>query len=892
MSPPSARTVIVVAHSHWDREWYATQEQFRFGLVELLDEVVEALEADDGLPAFLLDGQTILVEDYLEIRPERRERLRRLVAGGRLAIGPWYVQPDVLLVSGESLVRNLLRGVRVAEELGGVSRHGWLPDAFGHPAQLPQLLRGFGIETFFFMRGLEPAVEDLGSEFWWRAPDGSRVLAHYMSESYSNAAVLASRAEEVRLRYRMVGYDGLDELLGRLASRSPSGVLLLLNGSDHTRLQPGIARDVAALDAGVAETVRLGSLDDFVAAVRERAPELREYAGELVAGRHFTVLRGTASTRGELKRRNDAVERLLEGHAERFAALALALGLGDDRAFLAHAWRHALLNSPHDSICGCSIDPVHDEMASRWAIAEQVAGGVVRRALDRLAAHVAPPADDGQVPIVVVNPSPWARRGRVEIAVAPYRHVPLGRRLFGAEGEPREPIDLSAARVLDADGRAVPFTVRARHLAVEDALDRRKQFERVTLALDVDEVPPLGFTTLRLVAGEAAPSAPARTATRRGERSLENTWLRVTVAPDGTLEIDDKRSGAVHRGLHRLLDQGDAGDEYTFGPVGEEVAPDADWRVEPGGDADALRLTGEVTLPAELGEDRRRRSAATVACPVEVEVRLPAEAARVELATVLDNRARDHRLRAAFPLGFAAAEATAEAPFGVQPRPAELPAGAGWAEPPTGTQTQGRFVVAAAPERGLALLNQGLREYELADGRELRLTLLRGVGWLSRGDIPARPTHAGPALPTPGAQGLGRHELRYAVVPLTGPPQPGVLQREAEEFGIPLAAAAVQGASAGRDGRGAVGSLLALDHPALVLSALKPAEAGPAIVLRVVNASDSPQTGRLTLGLPVAAAHRAGMDERPAQPLALDDDELVLEVPPWRIETVRLELRS
>ena len=182
--------MVVVAHSHWDREWYATQEQFRFGLVELLDEVIDALEADDGLPAFLLDGQTILLEDYLEVRPERRERLRRLVANGSLAIGPWYVQPDVLLVSGESLVRNLLRGARVGEELGGVSPHGWLPDAFGHPAQLPQLLRGFSIGTFFFMRGLEAPVEDLGFEFWWRAPDGSRVLAHFISESLSIYAVL------------------------------------------------------------------------------------------------------------------------------------------------------------------------------------------------------------------------------------------------------------------------------------------------------------------------------------------------------------------------------------------------------------------------------------------------------------------------------------------------------------------------------------------------------------------------------------------------------------------------------------------------------------------------------------------------------------------------------
>ena len=142
---------LVVSHFHWDREWYRTFQAYRARLVDGVDTVLELVARDDGF-RFVLDGQAVLVEDYLALRPAQREALARAIRAGRVAIGPWYVQPDTLLASGESLIRNLLVGREVCASMGACSGVAYLPDSFGHPAQLPQLFAGFGLVGYHVAR--------------------------------------------------------------------------------------------------------------------------------------------------------------------------------------------------------------------------------------------------------------------------------------------------------------------------------------------------------------------------------------------------------------------------------------------------------------------------------------------------------------------------------------------------------------------------------------------------------------------------------------------------------------------------------------------------------------------------------------------------------------------
>ena len=183
------RQAFVVAHTHWDREWYQTFARFRVDLVAAVDGILDALDHDDAVPRFLLDGQTAVLEDYLAARPDARDRVDRLVREGRLVVGPWYVLPDEFLVSGEATARNLLRGRRTSP-LGRVHRVGYMPDSFGHIAQLPQLLQLAGLDSFVFARGLDDRADDVGWLFRWRGPDGSEVLAVNPCEGYCNAGGL------------------------------------------------------------------------------------------------------------------------------------------------------------------------------------------------------------------------------------------------------------------------------------------------------------------------------------------------------------------------------------------------------------------------------------------------------------------------------------------------------------------------------------------------------------------------------------------------------------------------------------------------------------------------------------------------------------------------------
>ncbi|HEV2711549.1 MAG TPA: hypothetical protein VGU26_00505, partial [Gaiellaceae bacterium] len=180
-------TVHLVPHTHWDREWYLPFQSFRLRLVGLVDRLLDFMEADERY-RFTLDGQLATIDDYLEVRPEGEPRIRRLVEEGRLAVGPWQVLMDEFLVSGETIVRNLERGLRRGDELGGAMRIGYLPDMFGHVAQMPQILRLAGIDQAVVWRGVPAAVDS--HAFEWEAPDGSSVRAEYLAHGYDNGAYL------------------------------------------------------------------------------------------------------------------------------------------------------------------------------------------------------------------------------------------------------------------------------------------------------------------------------------------------------------------------------------------------------------------------------------------------------------------------------------------------------------------------------------------------------------------------------------------------------------------------------------------------------------------------------------------------------------------------------
>jgi alpha-mannosidase len=417
---------LVVPHTHWDREWYLPFEAFRLRLGATLDDVLDTLERDESFSSFTLDGQAIVLEDYVDVRPDNEARLRALLAAGRLEIGPWYVLADELLVGGEALVRNLLRGRRVCRRFGReATSAGYAPDSFGHPAQLPQLLAGFGLRTFLFSRGLGDEYDDLGVIFRWRAA-GREVIASQFLPHYDNFARLASAKEAARRIERIV------DRFGASLERAGCDTVLLANGSDHLPVQPELPEWCRELQAELGAPVQIGRYSDF----EPPAEDLPAFEGELVGGRLQNVLRGVNSARIYLKQANERAERRLLD-AETAAALRSLRDAGPfPHADVRLAWRDLLRNHPHDSICGCSCDEVHRDMLVRYEQLDHTIDVIANEALGSGRAFV--------------NTLPYRRRRLVDVDGRGVL-VELG----GFESRPVEPLptppDLLAIDV-GADG--------------------------------------------------------------------------------------------------------------------------------------------------------------------------------------------------------------------------------------------------------------------------------------------------------------------------------------------------------------------------------------------------------------------------------------------------------
>ncbi len=392
------RTLHLVSHTHWDREWYLTFQQFRLKLVHLVDNLIEILDRDPNYRFFMLDGQTIVLDDYLAMRPERRGDLERLVQAGRIQIGPWFILPDEFLVSPEAIIRNLLLGRRIANTFGACMAVGYIPDPFGHIGQMPQILRGFGIDSASVMRGLA----DEPCELTWEAPDGSRVLMAYLRDGYGNASSLNPADPQVFT-------TAVRAMRDSLAPFSASSHLLLLNGTDHMEPSPETAAAIvasAATQPGLDGDILIHStLPDYLAGLRSTLDldKLQVVRGELRSSKRTPLLPGVLSTRMWIKQANQACETVLESWAEPFSAWA---EWSEDRSgptrtnsraqgilkhtspILRQAWNLLLENHPHDSICGCGIDQIHAEMRPRFDQAHQIGETITQQSLQLIAGRI------------------------------------------------------------------------------------------------------------------------------------------------------------------------------------------------------------------------------------------------------------------------------------------------------------------------------------------------------------------------------------------------------------------------------------------------------------------------------------------------------------------------
>ena len=844
------KTLHIIPHSHWDREWYLPFETHRTRLVKLFDTLIELMEKNPDYTYYHMDGQFVVIEDYLEIRPQMKDRLLALVKADRIQVGPWYILQDEYLTSGEANVRNMLYGIKLCKNFGADPvMSGYFPDAFGNISQAPQILRGFDIDNAIFGRGLNDMGADnvvvkqngiTKSEMLWQSPDGSEVIGIMFANWYCNAMELPTDKEALAAK--------LENVINGAERFATTPELLGMNGCDHQPVQVNLTEAITlANEVQDKVNVKQSNFKEYVDLIRPYRDQLAAYQGE-IAGQLTTgrcLLINTASCRMDIKQENQRVQNLLERIAEPLNAYTFMYGDKYDSDYYLYAWRILMQNHPHDSICSCSHDDIYDEMMTRFQKSGNTAQALRDASLDYLAANTDTTAGADRN-ILVFSAEAGVGMTEIETKV----DFPLG--------------TTDMIHIEDMKGNIIPADIKALGRTFTYTLpdDRFRQPTFVDRFEVKMQLPADGFIGTRMF--KAVPGAIDRKTTVTYENGfLANERLRVEFNENGSFSVTDLATGSILGLCNIFEDVKDGGNTYNFEPVAGDIAlltdnAKAEYTVSVGAYG--------ITVTASIKTER---------CDITAAVTLTEGSDRVDVKTTVDNHAEDHRIRALFYNDVKTDVVYAAGQFDLVERnikPAET-----WINP-FNTQRAEQFVMLNDARGGFICAHRGLNEYEiLQDGRNtMALTLLRSVGEIGDwGDFP-----------TPKAQCIGKYTLEYALIPFAC---------EGREAAVSSAYVYASNALSAVDTDKHAGSMPAenvvvtLCDPMLRHAALKRAEDGEGLVLRLYNIDDKARTASMTFAPSIKAVIASELDERVGEVFTMDNGTVTVCVPAKKIVTYRLK---
>ena len=765
------KKIHIISHTHWDREWYHPFEYFRCKLIFVLDKVISLLENNDKYKHFMLDGQAIPLEDYLEIKPENAGRLASLVKAGKLSVGPWYIQPDEFAPDGESMIRNLLLGTSISRKFGRPMMIGYLPDSFGHSGQMPHILKGFGIDSAVVMRGvLEDAVHS--SEFWWEAVNGDRVLAIYLPHGYSNALFMPDNFGKFKLRVAAA--------VQQLEKWSATGNYLLMNGVDHQFPQEHVAEFIEKLNTNSRKAEYLhGTMEGYITAVKENAKDIDVIKGDLICPQAQRVHTSIASTRIYQKYQNRRVEAMLEKYVEPIAATAWLFNAEYPKGLIDKAWKYLIQNQTHDGLCGCCTDEVHREMDQRFTSAKRICKTLINGYSRAIAKRISP----DQLTLAVFNNA-----------------MTLGKQLVHATVYVKN----ESFRLTSIHGEEIPYQIiRSEEVDVSQLsiwtlyLGSAQILKKMDICFYLTFDSNVGYQVLKI--NEKGKYRQEQSKMTIKGNLIENDYFTVVVCENGSLNLFDKTSSRQYKNLHLFEDCGDAGDTYNYSPVQNDTVINsqdciARYKVEHCGiNLVTVKISLELLVPLSLEPGDQVRSADLVPLPIVTHMTLYSDLKRIDFRTEIGNTALDHRLRVLFQTGIDSEHSYAETQFGTIMRMNDRDASGwkrkGWKEKPLPIYSQHRFVEINDGERGFIVLNRGLPEYEIYNHSIIALTLVRSVGAMGKRDLLIRPgRYSGISVPTPDAQCAGKQTLEYAIIPHEGNVDEGMAHQYAAEFDAPALA--------------------------------------------------------------------------------------------------------
>lgn len=827
------KNVHIVPHMHWDREWYFTTEESRILLVNNMSEIMDMLENNPDYPYYVLDGQTALLEDYFAVCPEKEEQVRRLVKEGRLIVGPWYSQTDEMVVGGESIVRNLLYGLKDSKKLGNPMMIGYLPDSFGQSAQLPQILNGFEIERVIFWRGVSERHGTDRTEFYWEGSAESKVLTQLFPLGYAIGKYLPIEKEPLKER--------MDKYFGVLDRGATTNEEIIPNGHDQMPIQKNIFQVIENLEELYPERKFFLSRYENVFDILEKKLDLPRIKGEFIDGKYSRVHRSIFSTRMDIKAANARIESKITNILEPLASIAYSLGHEYHHGLIEGIWKEIMKNHAHDSIGCCCSDKVHFEIMARFVNAEERTDRLIEFYQRKISEGT--PDIDNTEKLVVFNLLPYKRRETLTTSIITKKEQ---------------------FKLLDSKENSLNFDILKKEIIDPGLIDRQivhygnyDPFVKYTISLE-KELPAMGYEVLYIEGSDSLNSIEKETASD----FIENDQFKLWGNPNGTITLLDKTSNEEFSEILYLEDVADDGDEYDFSPLENDQPILSKNEVKATVEhiqnsySGTVKMAYEWRLPKHLEERKKEKRSEKM--KVNLEVKLPKHGDIIELALQVDNRCRDHRTRLIFPTSIESQFSYADNQFGTIRRAVNDQAMDVWEKEDWDERPDTIFpfltnVSLSNEQRTVSVLTNSSREYEIVGEKSdcIAITLFRSIGVLGKENLVRRPGRpSGIKLATPDSQMLRDIRLEFGLVVSEGSIDQVIPAKHAKEFLTPFVAYNQMGYNAMKLNKAEIVSsnhysLFTQKNEQIVLSAVKKAENDEKLLGRFFNPSQNNESLQL-----------------------------------------------
>ncbi len=748
----------IIPHTHWDREWYFTTSRSKIYSLNHFKEIFDVLENNKNFSHFLLDAQLSIIDDYLEFHPYDENRIKKLVTEGKLIIGPWYTQTDQMVISGESIIRNLYYGIERAKDFGAYMKTGYMPDSFGQSAQMPQLLNGFNIKYNTFKRGLGDSHYPK-NEFYWESPDGSRVFNMYL-DRYGNFVYFTSEA------------DSLNNLMAKLKEetdrRSLIGTLTLYNGEDQRPIRKNLPEIIEKLNKlNPDSNFYISTIDNVMEKAENNGFRYDTVKGEMTSGQFSRVHKSIYSTRADLKIKNNKNENLIVNISEPLSSIAYKSGFEYENKVFEKAWKLMAENAAHDSIGMCNSDETNNSIEYRNDTVKSLMDNLNDLKMREIGSAI-PEKDIFQ--FQVYNFLPYRRSGVLKTEIfTPFTDVEI----YDTDGNIYETKVLKSEKLEERIKNKMKSEVGFNTNDNPRWIKENSEIYKTELLIYLKDTLPLGYRTLFMRKKESADKV-YECSTEVNE--IENDLLNIRIQKNGSIIIKDKKNNLEKEGFLIFEDSGDAGDTYDYSePYSDRILTSENSEIEileteKNSLLNKIKYSVKMNIPYNLTS--REQEQDNIQIEFFVILSLEKNSSLVKVDIEVENKAIEHRVRVLFRTGIESVESIADQQFGTIRRPVYLSEVEnwrenGWNEKPRTIEPMQSFVSLADDHENVSIITDCVREYQITGKKfdTIALTLFRSTPEMGKAELKDRPGRASGMAnwETPDANLLKNLKFNFAI---------------------------------------------------------------------------------------------------------------------------------